>query len=617
VSTKIGNPSVSQYDDSPSTRTIQRAEIDLSTLHLSLNEIDNISTLSKQERITKSLELLTQLTNSAATAYFYVNNKNTLAVGPRVISKQALGWSHDVLATLHAAAKKSLETSKVNINRLEGKNDVTIIAAPSISANGEHCALVQLLQLNTQPVESFVVILQLYLGLLKNQNAQGKSNLNQDLKHTQIVLLSNTLSGAQHALVNHIASEYPDVVAWTGFVEKSSIQFGAISNSQQLNKRGVFASSLNQAMIECLKINKAIYESDSQKDQPESPIIKQAHKTLSKKYFNLIPIRSSDKQTVMIIGLASDNKEQINLVADEFDIGNNILGDVLMHKPSGMLGRYRELKHSLFDSSKKWLAPAIILTPLTLLCLLMLPVTYKVDAPVVIEPIEKRFIAAPFKSVLKKVFVTPGDIVKPGDLLAELDDRELKWKFSQLQAEYEGAIKQKDIEMASGDTAKMQLSKYEAAQFKAKMDLLQYQLDNLKLISPIGGQLISGDIKKREGSAITIGDALFEIALLDKVIVEIEVPADEVSHIEKNMPTSIRINALPNHKWTANLDTIHLRSIVRQDENVFIAELELENELKLIRPGMNGKAKIHTDKKSLGWVLFHRAWNKLIELSFW
>jgi hypothetical protein len=57
VSTKIGNPSVSQYDDSPSTRTIQRAEIDLSTLHLSLNEIDNISTLSKQERITKSLEL--------------------------------------------------------------------------------------------------------------------------------------------------------------------------------------------------------------------------------------------------------------------------------------------------------------------------------------------------------------------------------------------------------------------------------------------------------------------------------------------------------------------------------------------------------------------------------
>ena len=180
MSKKIGNPSASQYDDSPSTRTIQRAEIDLSTLHLSLNEIDNISTLSKQERITKSLELLTQLTNSAATAYFYVNNKNTLAVGPRVISKQALGWSHDVLATLHAAAKKSLETSKVNINRLEGKNDVTIIAAPSISANGEHCALVQLLQLNTQPVESFVVILQLYLGLLKSQNAQGKSNLNQD-----------------------------------------------------------------------------------------------------------------------------------------------------------------------------------------------------------------------------------------------------------------------------------------------------------------------------------------------------------------------------------------------------------------------------------------------------
>ena len=55
-------------------------------------------------------------------------------------------------------------------------------------------------------------------------------------------------------------------------------------------------------------------------------------------------------------------------------------------------------------------------------------------------------------------------------------------------------------------------------------------------------------------------------------------------------------------------ERIHPRSEVVDDESVFIAELKLDNPDGSLRPGMNGQARVESERRSLGWVLFHKPW---------
>lgn len=598
-------------------REVSRAPLDLLTLHRQLLEINESVELNRQGKTAKSLELLTQLTNSSASAFFYADMSNALALGPRVLSKQANEWDDEILLVLHQAAKTSLETAKVYIGKLDKKPDITILAAPGFDNNGKHCAVTQLLQLGSEPIESFAVILQLFVALLSNQYTSGNSASGSGLNYTNILLESPSLASAQKALIDSITARYPEVSSWIGSVKRNVIQFGAISIKESTNKHSPLVSKLTQSMIECLKQKQPLTISIADEPSKYGPIIQDAFKVIAKNHFCMIPVTNSKDKIIEVVGIASNNQTDFHAVVEEISAEKQILGDIFTQQSTGLYGHYREKKFALQDISNKWLKPLVIALPFIILGLFLLPVTYKIEAPIKVEPVDKRFISAPFNSVIKDVLVKPGDVVQQGQVLAELDERELKWKYSQLEAEYERANKQKDIEMASGDTANMQLSKFEASQYQAKIELIKYQLQNLKLTSPIAGQLVSGDIEKREGSAISIGDTLFEIAPLENVMLELEVPADDISYVKKDMPVKIRINAIPYEKWSANIEAIHLRSTVRQDANVFIAEVTLQNDKDLMRPGMDGKAKIYSDKKALGWILFHRAWNKLIELSFW
>ena len=49
----------------------------------------------------------------------------------------------------------------------------------------------------------------------------------------------------------------------------------------------------------------------------------------------------------------------------------------------------------------------------------------------------------------------------------------------------------------------------------------------------------------------------------------------------------------------------------RQAENVFVGEVRIQPN-ELLRPGMRGRAKIESAKRPLFWVLFHRAWDKIV-----
>ena len=124
--------------------------------------------------------------------------------------------------------------------------------------------------------------------------------------------------------------------------------------------------------------------------------------------------------------------------------------------------------------------------------------------------------SASFDAVLNNVVVDPGDVVNKGDLLAEFDGRELQWQLDALRADEARAKKEKDLKVAERDTQGAQLSRLEMDRIGLEIDLLESRINNLQVVSPISGMVISGDIERQQGSLIQKGNAIFEVAPLDR-----------------------------------------------------------------------------------------------------
>lgn len=245
------------------------------------------------------------------------------------------------------------------------------------------------------------------------------------------------------------------------------------------------------------------------------------------------------------------------------------------------------------------------------------PLPYRVACECRVEPAVRRFVVAPHDGVLERVFAKPGEIVEEGQLLARMEDRALRLERPALEAELHQAAKKRDVALAKNDSSARQIAELEIRQFAAKLRLLDDRAEHLELPSPVKGVVASGDLERAEGATLEEGQSLFEIVLLDRMIVEIAVPDGEIAHIRASQTVDVRLDAYPGRGWSASLERVQPRAEIRDEQNVFIAEIELDNTDERLRPGMKGRAKVATDRRPLGWILFHKPWEYVVKRLAW
>jgi biotin carboxyl carrier protein len=240
---------------------------------------------------------------------------------------------------------------------------------------------------------------------------------------------------------------------------------------------------------------------------------------------------------------------------------------------------------------------------------MFVPVPYDLGVQCELQPNVRRFVAAPHAGEFQKSLVKPGDIVVKGQVLARMEGRELRWELAGLTAEEEHARKSRDVNMAAGKTAAAQIDHLEIQRLEVKRQLLERRLANLEIKSPVDGIVVAGDLQRSEGVQVNIGQVLYEVAPLSQMTAELAIPDEDISAASLGMPVTVRLDSLPERRWTGDLARIHPRSVTREKDNVFMGEIPLDNADGAVRPGMEGRATIRTGSRSLGWVLFHRPWN--------
>ena len=267
---------------------------------------------------------------------------------------------------------------------------------------------------------------------------------------------------------------------------------------------------------------------------------------------------------------------------------------------------------------KGWYRHPLVWGSTLVLCALMLiPMPLQISCDCQIQPKQRRFVSVPYEGRLEEVLTEPGEIVSKNQLLARMDGHDIGLEISSLTAELRKAEKDYDTALAAFDRAQSQMASLEAKRLRLKIEALNERLENLEVRSPVDGVVIGGDPRKLEGARLSMGETLLEVGPMDEMIVELEVLDEDISHVELKQQVKYRLDALPWSKLDGTIDLVHPQSETREAANVFIAEVNLRNENKRLRPGMRGQAKIRGAYHPLGWNLFHKAWDSFASWIAW
>ncbi len=281
--------------------------------------------------------------------------------------------------------------------------------------------------------------------------------------------------------------------------------------------------------------------------------------------------------------------------------------------PRGIRGAIRRFQKTASKAKKL----AWVVIPLLFAGLMAMPLPHRISADCQLQPERTRQVASPFDGIFERANVKPGDTVEEGQILAVLDGKEIRWRLAEAIARREAARTKLNQALTNQrNVAAQQLAQLEADSLVLEVALLTYQRDNLEVKAPIAGVVLSGNLERSEGVPVSTGQKLFDIAPIEALEVEIAIPDAEVSRVKDGQRVQFRLESQAGYRYESKLEEVYPISEIQDERNVFIGLATIENEEGDLRPGMRGKARVISDRRPLGWIIFHRLWES-IRMFFW
>ncbi|MGP6087159.1 efflux RND transporter periplasmic adaptor subunit [Antarctobacter jejuensis] len=224
---------------------------------------------------------------------------------------------------------------------------------------------------------------------------------------------------------------------------------------------------------------------------------------------------------------------------------------------------------------------------------------YRVPAEAEVQGLVVRSLVSPFDGNISEQFVRAGDVIREGEPLARLDERDLqiellRWRtdLSRYEGEYDRALGERNA-------ASARIAKAEIEQARSKATLVQRQIARSALIAPFDAIVIEGDLSQSVGRAVRRGEELFQIAPLDSYRVSMEVEEAQLDDIVVGQTGTLVLSSLPDRGFEVEVTRITPRLEPKDGRNVAMVEGRLKESSDQIRPGMRGVAKVNVEERLL------------------
>jgi multidrug efflux pump subunit AcrA (membrane-fusion protein) len=127
----------------------------------------------------------------------------------------------------------------------------------------------------------------------------------------------------------------------------------------------------------------------------------------------------------------------------------------------------------------------------------------------------------------------------------------------------------------------------------------------MNLVAPFAGIVARGDLSQSLGSPVERGEVLFEVAPLDDYRIIVEIDERDISMVSAGQTGKLTLAALPGESFELRVQRIIPVSTSEGGRNFFRAEANVESPPALLRPGMEGVAKVEVGRGTLLWIWTH------------
>jgi RND family efflux transporter MFP subunit len=230
---------------------------------------------------------------------------------------------------------------------------------------------------------------------------------------------------------------------------------------------------------------------------------------------------------------------------------------------------------------------------------------YRISANATVEGEVQRAISAPFNGYIKEAYLRAGDTVRQGQVIARLDDRDLRLERIRLLGQRGQYVKQHREAMANHDRAEAGMVSALLEQSGAQLDQVDEQLSRVELVAPFDGVIVRGDLSQNLGTPVERGDVLFEIAPLEDFRVLLRVDERDFADVAVGQKGELTVASMPDERVGFTVTKITAVNVAEEGRNIFRVEARLDETAARMRPGMEGVGKIYVDERKLVWIWTH------------
>lgn len=285
------------------------------------------------------------------------------------------------------------------------------------------------------------------------------------------------------------------------------------------------------------------------------------------------------------------------------------------HALDAMHAGWRKLREPGHLTWKVGAAASVI----ALAVLVLWPVPDRVTANLVIEGRVRQVVTAPFDGFIAQAVVRPGARVTRGQLLARLDDRELKLEQEKVRSERDQAAGKLRQAMAERDAPAVALASAEVQQTEAQLALVEAKLARAALVAPMDGLVVTGDWVQQIGGPVETGKEMFEIAATQAYRVVLHVADRDIARVRPGQPGALRLTGQPQQTYPFKVSTVTATASVQDGTNGFRVEAEWAGQAPVLSPGMQGVGKVTVGESNLitVWTRPSIDWLRLKLWSWW
>jgi len=239
------------------------------------------------------------------------------------------------------------------------------------------------------------------------------------------------------------------------------------------------------------------------------------------------------------------------------------------------------------------------------LVMLLVPGTYRVTAPASLEGSIQRAVVAPFDGFIMQAHARAGENVAVGEVIAELDSKELLLEQQRYSAERDEYNRQYRQALSKRDMAQAHIFKSQISQTEAQLRLVEKKIQRSSLSAPLDGVIIKGDLSRSLGATVEKGEVLFEVAPLDEYRLVILVDEQQVIDVQPGLQGELTLKALPDVELAFTVQQVSPVFEENASGIAYRVEAGFNEANPALRPGMQGVAKISIDQRSYLWIFLH------------